>query len=316
MSEIKVGMVQISPIWLDRIKTNEKILSYINSEESKSCDLLIFGEGLMPGYPYWLSFTKGSAFNNQVQKELFAHYLSNSVDIDRGDLDDICNSAKELKTAIYLGIIERAKDRGGHSLYCSLVYINKEGVIKSIHRKLQPTFEERLVWAQGDGHGLVTHDLGGFTLGGLNCWENWMPLSRTALYAQGENVHVGVWPGGSHNTKDLPQFIAKEGRCYSIHVCGLFRKKDIPKNMPHADYILENCSDLPGDGGSAIANPDGSWLIAPQIGEEGIYTGVLNINKVYQERQNFDPVGHYSRPDVTRLVLNQDRQSLIRKEKK
>lgn len=311
MSTLKLGMAQIAPVWLDKDRTIDKVITYIEKAAADHCDLVIFGESLLPGYPFWLSLTHGAAFNDRMQKEIHAHYLKNSICIEEGDLAMICDKAKSLEIAIYLGIIERPLDRGGHSVYCSLVYIDKHGEIKSVHRKLQPTYEERLSWSPGDGHGLVTHKLEGFTVGGLNCWENWMPLSRMALYAQGEIVHVGVWPGGLHNTHDLPKFIAKEGRVFSVHVSGLMRMEDIPKNTPYYGQIIENCPDLIANGASCIASPNGEWIIEPQVGEEGLYTAELDMDIVYQERQNFDAVGHYSRPDVTRLVVNRDRQGLV-----
>ena len=159
---------------------------------------------------------------------MYATYLEQGVVIERGDLEALCKLCKLQTIAMYLGVMERAPDRGGHSLYCTLVYVSKGGEIKSVHRKLQPTYEERLVWAQGDGHGLVVHGLGAFKVGGLNCYENWVPLARSALYAQGEDLHVSVWPGGLHNTKDLTRFIAQEIRSYVIAVSGLMRPQDIP----------------------------------------------------------------------------------------
>jgi len=308
---MKVALAQIAPVWLNKAKTTEKIVSYINKAGAEASDLVVFGEGLLPGYPFWLSFSGGAEFNSKIQKEIFAHYLSQGVDVAGGDLDDICKAAAKNKIAIYLGIIERAGDRGGHSLYCTLVYIDKTGKILSTHRKLQPTYEERLVWSPGDGNGLQVHDLEEFRVGGLNCWENWMPLSRTALYAQGENLHVAVWPGCLRNTKDITEFIAKESRSFVISVSGLFQKEHIPDDIPHAVMMREQAPDDIANGGSGIMNPRGEWLLQPQEGEEGLYTAELNLQVVLEERQNFDVAGHYSRPDVTRLQVNRDRQSLI-----
>jgi nitrilase len=237
--------------------------------------------------------------------------LRNSVQIESGDLDGICKLAEKHKIAVYLGIIERAKDRGGHSLYCSLVYIDQKGKIQSVHRKLQPTYDERLTWAPGDGHGLRVHPLKEFTVGGLNCWENWMPLSRTALYGMGENLHVAVWPGSIRNTKDITRFMALEGRSFVMSASALMRKEDFPKDTPHLDKILANAPEILTDGGSCIAGPDGEWIIEPVVNEEKIIVQELDFNRVAEERQNFDAVGHYSRPDVTRLIVNRERQSVI-----
>ncbi|MDP3352957.1 MAG: carbon-nitrogen hydrolase family protein, partial [Flavobacteriaceae bacterium] len=240
-----------------------------------------------------------------------AHYIRNSIQIENGELDVLCKLAQEYKIAIYLGIIERAQNRGGHSIYCSLVYINQLGEIKSVHRKLQPTYEERLTWASGDGNGLQVHPLKNFTVGGLNCWENWMPLARTALYGLGEDLHIAVWPGGEHNTKDITRFIAQESRSYVISVSSLMRKDDFPEETPHLAKILENAPTILANGGSCIAGPDGKWIVEPVINKEGLIIETLDFNKILEERQNFDSVGHYSRPDVTKLTINRERQSII-----
>ena len=307
---LKVALAQIAPIWLNKNETISKIVKYIKAAGEQGAEMVCFGESILPGYPYWISLTHGAAFNSKVQKEIHAHYVKNSVEIEKGDLDNIRSEAKKQQCAVYLGSIERGLNRGNHSIYCSLIYINKQGEICSVHRKLQPTYEERLTWAPGDGHGLRVHPLGAFTVGGLNCWENRMPLSRTALYALGENLHVAVWPGAKRNTEGITRFIAEEARSFSIGVSGLMRKADFPEDTPHLDLILENCPDILSDGGSCIAGPDGKWIVEPVVNVEKLIFADLNFDRVLEERQNFDPVGHYSRPDVTRLIVNRERQSI------
>jgi len=299
-------------IWLNKQQTLEKVKTYISQAGSKNCDLVVFGETLLPGYPFWLSITNGAAFNNKEQKEIHAHYLRNAIQIEAGDLEDLCELAKAHQIAIYIGTAERAQNRGGHSIYCSLVYIDQQGIIQSVHRKLQPTYEERLTWSPGDGNGLQVHPLKQFQVGGLNCWENWMPLSRTALYGMGENLHVAVWPGAKRNTDDITRFIATEARSYVISVSGLMRKEDFPANTPHLAKILADCPAVLADGGSCIANPDGTWLIEPVVNKECLLIETLDFNRVLEERQNFDVAGHYSRPDVTQLVVNRERQSILK----
>ena len=191
------------------------------------------------------------------------------------------------------------------------MYIDANGDIKSVHRKLQPTYDERLTWAPGDGNGLQVHSLKQFTLGGLNCWENWMPLPRTALYGLGENLHIAVWPGSDHNTKDITRFIARESRSYVVSVSSLMNQNDFPRDTPHLDAILANSPNVLANGGSCIAGPDGEWIIEPVLNKEGLIFQELDFDRVYEERQNFDPVGHYSRPDVTKLVVNRERQSTV-----
>lgn len=268
---LKVALAQLAPVWLDKQATLNKVKDAIKEASKEKAELIVFGEGLIPGYPFWLALTGGAEWNKSVNKELHAHYVSNSITIEKGELDAICKLANENNIAIYLGIIERPLDRGGHSIYASLVYINEKGTIKSVHRKLQPTYDERLTWSPGDGHGLQVHPLKQFTVGGLNCWENWMPLPRTALYGQGENLHIAVWPGSDHNTKDITRFIARESRSFVISVSSLMTKNDFPKNTPHINQILENAPEILANGGSCIAGPDGEWIAEPIVNKEGLF---------------------------------------------
>lgn len=309
--QLTVGLAQIAPVWLNRERTTSKVLEYIESASTAGCNLVVFGEGLIPGYPFWIERTNGAVFNSPIQKEMHAYYLSNAVQIEAGHLEEACQLAKNHNTAVMLGCIERPVDRGGKSLYASLVYIDQEGIIRSVHRKLMPTYEERLTWATGDGHGLRTHTLGSFTVGGLNCWENWLPLARAALYGQGEDLHVAVWPGSSRNTNDITRFIAIEARSYVLSVSGLMRIKDFPPETPHLSSIVENSEEFLANGGSCIAAPDGNWIVEPVVDEEKLILAKLDHKSIREERQNFDPAGHYSRPDVLQLTVNRQRQSTI-----
>lgn len=310
-TELKIAISQIAPVWLNKQQTTLKIVAQIDKAGAEDCQLVVFGEGLLPGYPFWIELTDGARFNSDIQKEIYAHYFQQAVQINNGDLQTICDAALRNKTAVYLGCIERAADRGNHSLYCSLVYIDSSGKICSVHRKLVPTYEERLVWSNGDGKGLTVHSLGAFTIGGLNCWENWLPLARTTLYAQGENLHVSTWPGSVRNTEDISRFIAKESRSFVIAASGLMRRQDITDTIPHFEKIIANAPAYLGNGGSCIAGPDGNWVIEPVINTEALLTATIDINEVIKERQNFDPSGHYSRPDVFQLKVDRKRQCLI-----
>ena len=312
MNKLQVALAQISPVWLNKNKTLDKVKTAMLEAYKEKAQLIIFGEGLLPGYPFWLALTNGAQWDLKINKVLHAHYIQNSVNIENGDLDEVCALASQYKMAVYIGIIERASNRGGHSLYCSLVFINDQGVICSVHRKLQPTHDERLTWAPGDGNGLQVHSHKGFTLGGLNCWENWMPLPRAALYGMGENVHCAVWPGSEHDTKDVTRFIARESRSYVISVSALMTKNDFPKDTPYFEELLDAAPDNLANGGSCVANPDGSWLVEPIVNSEGVFCAEIYLNRIYEERQNFDPSGHYSRPDVTQLHLNRERQSTLK----
>jgi len=310
-SRIFVGLAQIAPIWLNRSATLNKVISWIERAAADDCTLVVFGEALVPGYPFWIERTDGARFESELQKSLYAHYVSQAVSIEDGDLDNICKAAHDNNIAVYLGVVERAADRGGHSVYCSMVYVNQAGDIGSVHRKLMPTHEERLVWAIGDGNGLRTHNLGPFCVGGLNCWENWLPLARAALYAQGEDLHVAIWPGNVHNTAEITRFIARESRSFVVSVSGLMRKSDIGADLPHAELLAGVAEDVMANGGSCIAAPTGEWLLEPQVGDESLFVVELDHQQVLEERQNLDVAGHYSRPDVTRLIVNRKRQTTV-----
>lgn len=303
---LKVGLAQIKPIWLNKVKTLDKTIDYINMAAGNNCDLVIFGEATVPGYPFWLELTHGAAFNDDRQKKIFAHYASESIIMN--DLKPIQETCRHRGISTYVGIIERE----GHSLFCSLVYIDKLGSIGSIHRKLRPTYDERLVWSPGDGHGLRTHRLEEFTVGGLNCWENWMPLARTSLYSQGENLHIMVWPGSLRNTHDITPIIAKESRSFVISVGCIYTKDSITDDIPYAEEIHKNAPDFITDGGSCAAAPDGSWLLEPQTKNEHLFAIELDLQKVLEERQNFDATGHYSRPDVFDLRVDRRRKAGIK----
>lgn len=307
-----ISVAQLEPVWLNKKSTIQKIINAIEQAADEGSKLVAFGETLLPGYPFWIELTDGAKFESDVQKAFYSKYLSEAVDIEAGDLKEIQHIAKDRKIAIYLGVAERAPDRGGNSIYCSLVYIDAKGEIKSVHRKLMPTYEERLYWATGDGNGLRTHSLEEFTVGGLNCWENWMPMARASLYAQNENLHVAVWPGSERNTIDLTRHIARENRMYVMSVSGYYTKVNVPKDFPNYDLLMQNAPDIFGNGGSCIAAPDGSWVIEPTTNTEFIKTVEIDIDLVRRERQNFDPSGHYSRPDVLQLSLNRERQSVLK----
>lgn len=312
---MKVALAQISPCFMDRDASLARVATWVDRAADAGAGLVCFGEALVPGYPFWLSRTDGARFNDSDQKRWHARYLEHAVCIEEGHLAELCGCAKKRGICVVLGIIERPGDRGGHSVYCSSVFIAGQGPnagnILSVHRKLMPTHEERLAWGIGDGHGLVTHRVGPFTVGCLQCWENWMPLARTALYAAGEDLHVMLWPGSAALTRDITRMVAMESRSYVLSVGSLLRDSDLPADLPQRE-TLSSPGEVMYDGGSCIAAPDGSWMIEPQQWQEGLLTADLDHAVVRGERQNFDAAGHYSRPDIFTLTVDRTRQRSVK----
>lgn len=309
--KMTVALAQVSPVWLDREGTVAKVASWIEKAADRGAGLVAFGETLVPGYPFWLAHTGGAEFDSGVQKEIHAHYLDQAVDLNAGHFEPLCETAAEQGLHVIVGCFERPRDRGGHTGYCSLVYIDAYGAIRNVHRKIMPTYEERLSWGTGDGHGLNVFPVGPFTMGTLNCWENWIPLLRSALQAQGENLHVAVWPGSPRLTRDITRFMALEGRSFVLSVSGVMKRAEIPDSIPQRDLIMASVPETLAGGGSCIASPTGEWIVEPADSSEQLLVAELSLDTVYEERQNFDPAGHYSRPDIVQLHVNRERQRIL-----
>lgn len=305
---MRIAAAQLAPVFLDRAATLAKVVGAVAAAAAEGASLVAFGEALLPGYPAWVCRTDGARFDAPDQKALHAKYLQQAVTLEEGHLEPLAAAARRHRIAVILGIAERPLDRGGHTIYCSRVFLGADGALLSVHRKLMPTYEERLSWGSGDGAGLVTHRIGEFAVGALLCWENWMPLARAALYAAGENLHVALWPGAERNTRDVTRMIAQEGRSYVLSVSGLLRANDVPADVPERERFAPDAAAVLYNGGSCLAGPDGEWLIEPMVGEERIAVAEISLDRVREERQNFDPAGHYARPDVLRLLVDRRRQ--------
>jgi nitrilase len=301
---IRAAAVQIAPVFLDKEETWTKMEGFIREAQANGAELITWGETLIPGYPFWLSPSGGARFNDADQKTAYATYWRESIQLD-GDpvLDKMKSLARDLETMFMGGIAEK----DGGSIYCTLLTIGPDGKIMGRHRKVKPTYEERLVWADGDAVGLKTHALKETKIGGLNCWENWLPLARASLHMQSELVHVAVWPGSLRNTDDITRFIALEGRSWVISVSGLMRSSDFA-HLSETDFpmksIMESSSVNWANGGTLIIDPKGQAVAGPLVDEEGIIYADLDPTLAIQERQNFDISGHYSRFDIFNRPLD------------
>ncbi len=306
---LRIAAAQLAPVWLHRDGTIAKVLHTIDEAAAQGVQLLAFPEAFVPGYPFWIEHTDGARFDSAMQKTMHAQYLDQAVQIEAGHLDPVVQAAARHGMTIVLGIIERPADRGGHSVYASCVTITPTQGIVTVHRKLMPTYEERLSWAPGDGHGLRTTPVGAFTLGALNCWENWLPLARAALYAQGEDLHVAIWPGSVRNTEAITRFVAREGRSYVMSVCSVLHRDQLGDHIPHVEVLRERLPVIISEGGTAIAAPDATWIVEPTPHVEQLFVADIDHRRVREERQNFDVAGHYGRPDVLQLRVNRERQT-------
>jgi nitrilase len=309
---MRVAAAQARPHWLDAEATTLKAVTWMQDAAARGVQLIAFPETFLSGYPFWLELTGGATFNDDRQKRAYHAYLEAAVELDGPGLKTLCEAASDLGVFIYMGTTERGSGAARGTVFCTLVAIDPVAGLVSAHRKLMPTYEERLVWGQGDGHGLRVHSLAGARIGGLNCWENWMPQARHAMYAQGEDLHVSVWPGNPRNTSDIARFVALEGRVWSLAASGLISLDDVASDFPlreelEAAGVRDYCR-----GGSAIAAPDGSWLVEPVVDEERLVVADLDMAMVGRERQNFDPTGHYSRPDVFRVEVDRQRLSPVK----
>lgn len=306
---IRVASIQMAPVFLNADETWKKLLGFVDEAVSEGANLVTWGETLIPGYPIWLSPSGGARFNDPDQKAVYAKYWREAVSLrDSNIIDEVKGLAGELGVMLMGGIAEKE----GGSIYCTLLTVGSRGEILGRHRKIKPTYDERLVWADGDCLGLRTYPIGGMRVGGLNCWENWLPLARAALHLQGEMIHVAVWPGSYKLTRDITRFIALEGRSWVVSTSGLIRSGDFAHlnecEFPMKDIMMSREGSWQ-NGGSMIVDPTGEVVAGPLMDQEGILYADVDPMLVIKERQNLDISGHYSRFDIFNKPLkNQNTQ--------
>lgn len=309
--KLTVALAQIGGPWLDADARMALIADSAVLAASAGADVIAFPETYLSGYPIWLSRTDGAVFNDPLQKAAYAQHLDAAVVLGGERHRRLEHVAAETGLCLVVGITERGAQAGSGSTWATALTITPHHGTVRAHRKLVPTHDERMVWSPGDAAGLETVRVAGTDLGVLNCWENWMSPARLALSAQGEQVHIGLWPGSAALTTDITRFIALESRVFSLAVSGLTRLQDVRDDFVLADRLTRSEVPLSFDGGSGIARPDGTWLIPPVTGAEGILVADLDLSEVNAARYTFDPTGHYSRGDIFDLRVNRGRRDLV-----
>jgi nitrilase len=289
---VKVACAQVEPVLFDREATIGRIAEVAAEVSGNGAQLALFPEAFIPAYPSnrWVRFLAAG----QDSKSAYAKLARESLEVPGPDSDRLGEIAREHSLWLAVG----ANELAGGTIYNALLLYGPDGAVALHHRKLVPTNHERLVWGPGDGAGLEAVDTGIGRVGGLICWENFMPLARFSLYESGVEVYLAPTAEDSEEWHDSMKHIARESRAFVLSCCVYQQASSYPD-----DVQLAEGDELVGRGGSAILGPDGSYLAGPLWDEEGILYAELDPQRLYEERQRFDPAGHYHRPDVFRLKV-------------
>jgi nitrilase len=308
MPGLTLGIAQLHPAWGDKAATTQIVIGAIAQAAAQGIELLAFSETFLSGYPFWVCRSNGAACEDSRQQRAFAQFLEQGVEIEGPEIAAIRQAAGDHHVSLYLGMNERGSRAGRGTIWCSLLTIDAEKGVLGAHRKLMPTHDERLCWGIGDAAGLRTYPFGNFRAGGLNCWENWMPLARNALYEDGEDVHICVWPGNAAAvTHDLPRMVAQEGRVWVASVAGLLSMSDVPEDFEFYRDLVAAGFDVIFEGGSMIVSPEQKIVAEIPPNVAGIMGFEIDMASVRRARQDFDVAGHYARADIFRVETHRSR---------
>lgn len=305
MASVRVAIVQSEPApGLDEGLHRTEAL--VREAARSGASLVAFPETWLPGYPAWLDVCRDVAlWDHEPVKATFAQYASASVDVAGDSGRFLRDIAERHGVSIVAGVSERvAAGPGRGTLYNSLLVIDADGRLVNHHRKLVPTYTERMVWGNGDADGLIAADTGAGRIGGLVCWEHWMPLARQALHDSGEDIHVALWPTVHERHQLASRHYAFEGRCFVLAAGSVMRAAALPANLEVDAARLAAGSPLVLRGGSAIIGPDGDYIVPPLWDRPGILVAELDLERVRRESMTLDVSGHYSRPDCLSLTVN------------
>ena len=303
---VTVACVQIEPAILDREATIDRLAACTEEASGRGASLVVFPEALVPAYPssVWAKALAASA--DPRAKAAFALLARQAVAVPGPAAERLANVAKENEDVLVAGVTEVDPERPG-TLYNTLLGFGPEGSLALHHRKLVPTNHERLVWGPGDGGGLRAIETPVGRVGGLICWENYMPLARFALYEAGVEIYVASTADDGDMWQSTLVHLARESRAFVVSPCHFQRASSYPDDFPLRDELAE--VEVIGRGGSAILAPDGTYLAGPLYDQEGILYAELDLVRLLEERQRFDPAGHYHRPDVLSLTVQERERS-------
>ncbi|MDC6350314.1 carbon-nitrogen hydrolase family protein [Zeaxanthinibacter sp. PT1] len=290
--KVKVAVIQDAPVFFDKEKTLQKIESLAGEQADKGCQLLLFPESFIPGYPRGFTFGASIGSRSPEGRKLYAEYLDNSIDLDK-DRDRLEKIAAKHKVYLVIGVTER--DKNGRSLFCSMLYISPHAGLLGVHRKIKPTGTERVVWSEAGGESLVSFDTKIGKLGGLICWENYMPLARMAMYQQGVEIYLAPTADARESWVTSMQHIALEGRCFVMGCNQYFNRQMYPEK--YRDLLPETPEEI-CPGGSVIISPTGHIIAGPLWNKAGVLIAELNLDEIKEVSLDFDVTGHYARKDI------------------
>jgi len=310
-SAVRVAVVQAAPALFDRDATLDKAYELIREAASGGAELILFPEAFIPCYPRGLTFGMKVGSRSPEGRALWQRYWQNSVDIPSSTTDDLGEAAAAAGVYVAIGVTERDSSYSGGTLYCTLLYLGPDGQALGKHRKLKPTGAERLIWGEGDGSTLTALNTELGTIGGLICWENYMPLARAAMYARGVEVYLAPTADARETWQATLRHIACEGRCFVLG-CNQFVTKDMyPEDLP-LRHELDAQPEVMCRGGSAVISPFGEVLAGPLYDEEGILYADLDPQDLIRSKVDFDVVGHYARPDIFQLSVDDRPQTPVK----
>lgn len=298
----KVAVIQKPPVLLDRDKTVAQAVVSINEAARSGATLLVFPETHIPGYPTWIWRLKPGG-DMALSSELHARLRRNAVDLNGADLRPLQEAARRNAVTVVMGMHEIDSRFSGTTLFNTLVIIGPDGTLLNRHRKLMPTNPERMLWGMGDASGLKVVDTPAGRLGGLICWESYMPLARYALYAQNLEIFVNpTWDSGETYLVTL-RHIAREAGCWVIGVASALQSSDLPEDFPERDRLYK-LDEWINDGDAVVVNPTGAVVAGPLHREKSILYAEIDIEAARRARRSLDVCGHYARPDIFSLQVN------------